>query len=103
MRPIPLMRDNHDTGPSPPSGGQNHWPFPADKVLKSNGITSTSTVSIQVADSSRYAAIITGNSGKVAMKMVPANSFHASTPHRRCHHGNPFFTLSRRSPHIHLG
>ncbi|MEM5947494.1 alpha-amylase family glycosyl hydrolase [Spirochaetia bacterium 38H-sp] len=23
--------DNHDTGPSP-GGGQNHWPFPSDKV-----------------------------------------------------------------------
>jgi alpha-amylase len=22
--------DNHDTGPSSPSGGQNHWPFPSD-------------------------------------------------------------------------
>jgi alpha-amylase len=97
--------DNHDTGPSHPSGGQNHWPFPSDKVMqgyayilthpgipcvywvhyfdwghkaalntmisirKSKGITSTSAVSIQVADSSRYAAIITGNSGKVAMKI----------------------------------
>jgi alpha-amylase len=97
--------DNHDTGPSYPSGGQNHWPFPGDKVLqgyayilthpgipcvywvhyfdwghkaalntmisirKSKGITSTSTVSIQAADSSKYAAIITGNSGKVAMKI----------------------------------
>ena len=97
--------DNHDTGPSHPSGGQNHWPFPSDKVMqgyayilthpgipcvywvhyfdwghkaalntmisirKSKGITSTSAVSIQVADSSRYAAIITGNTGKVAMKI----------------------------------
>ncbi|HEX8537699.1 MAG TPA: alpha-amylase family glycosyl hydrolase, partial [Cystobacter sp.] len=25
--------DNHDTGPSSPSGGQNHWPFPSDKVM----------------------------------------------------------------------
>lgn len=101
--------DNHDTGPSYPSGGQNHWPFPSDKILqgyayilthpgiptvywvhyfdwgtanqtaiktlisirKSKGITSTSAVSIQVADSSKYAAIITGNSGKVAVKLGP--------------------------------
>jgi alpha-amylase len=99
--------DNHDTGPSYPSGGQNHWPFPGDKILqgyayilthpgvpcvywvhykdwgaantnaiktlisirKSKGITSTSSVSIQAADSSKYAAIITGNNGKVAMKI----------------------------------
>ncbi|HSP78574.1 MAG TPA: alpha-amylase family glycosyl hydrolase, partial [Myxococcaceae bacterium] len=27
--------DNHDTGPSPGgSGGQNHWPFPSDKVMQ---------------------------------------------------------------------
>lgn len=27
--------DNHDTGPSTGgSGGQNHWPFPADKVMQ---------------------------------------------------------------------
>jgi alpha-amylase len=99
--------DNHDTGPSYPSGGQNHWPFPGDKILqgytyilthpgvpcvywvhykdwgatntnaikalisirKAKGITSTSSVSIQAADSSKYAAIITGNNGKVAMKI----------------------------------
>jgi len=99
--------DNHDTGPSYPSGGQNHWPFPGDKILqgyayilthpgipcvywvhykdwgaantnaikalisirKSKGITSTSSVSIQAADSSKYAAIITGNTGKVAVKI----------------------------------
>ncbi|WP_224245358.1 alpha-amylase C-terminal beta-sheet domain-containing protein [Hyalangium gracile] len=100
--------DNHDTGPSYPSGGQNHWPFPGDKVLqgyayilthpgiptvywvhyfdwgtatrdaikrlmdirKAQGITSTSTVSIQVADGSKYAAIITGSTGKkVAVKI----------------------------------
>jgi alpha-amylase len=99
--------DNHDTGPSHPSGGQNHWPFPGDKILqgyayilthpglptvywvhyfdwgtdnqnrikqmisirKSKGITNTSAVSIQAADSSKYAAIITGNAGKVAMKI----------------------------------
>lgn len=99
--------DNHDTGPSTPSGGQNHWPFPGDKILqgyayilthpgiptvywvhyfdwgtanqaaiktmvsirKSKGIHSTSAVSIQAADSSKYAAIITGTSGKVAMKI----------------------------------
>ncbi|HBD92592.1 MAG TPA: alpha-amylase [Spirochaetia bacterium] len=24
--------DNHDTGPSPGDGGQNHWPFPGDKL-----------------------------------------------------------------------
>ncbi len=99
--------DNHDTGPSPGgSGGQNHWPFPIDKVMqgyayilthpgvptvywphffdwghrdairalinvrKSQGLTSTSTVSIQVADSSNYAAII---DGKVAMKIGPGS------------------------------
>ena len=99
--------DNHDTGPSHPSGGQNHWPFPGDKILqgyayilthpgvpcvywvhykdwgatntnaiktligirKAKGITSTSSVSIQAADSSKYAAIITGTKGKVAMKI----------------------------------
>lgn len=101
--------DNHDTGPSTPSGGQNLWPFPSDKILqgyayilthpgipsvywvhyfdwgsanqtaiktmisirKSKGITSTSAVSIQAADSSKYAAIITGTSGKVAVKIGP--------------------------------
>ncbi|HYI01084.1 alpha-amylase C-terminal beta-sheet domain-containing protein [Hyalangium sp.] len=101
--------DNHDTGPSHPSGGQNHWPFPGDKILqgyaytithpgfpsvywvhyfdwgtanqnaiktfisirKAKGITSTSAVSIQAADSSKYAAIVTGNSGKVAVKIGP--------------------------------
>ena len=26
--------DNHDTGPSTPSGGQNLWPFPSDKILQ---------------------------------------------------------------------
>ncbi|MFL5347008.1 MAG: alpha-amylase C-terminal beta-sheet domain-containing protein [Hyalangium sp.] len=99
--------DNHDTGPSTPSGGQNLWAFPSDKILqgyayilthpgipcvywvhyfdwgtanqsaiktmisirKSKGITSTSAVSIQAADSSKYAAIITGTTGKVAMKI----------------------------------
>lgn len=99
--------DNHDTGPSTPSGGQNHWPFPGDKILqgyayilthpgiptvywvhyfdwgtanqaaiktmisirKSKGIHSSSAVSIQAADSSKYAAIITGTAGKVAMKI----------------------------------
>lgn len=25
--------DNHDTGPSP-NGGQNHWPFPSEKLLQ---------------------------------------------------------------------
>lgn len=95
--------DNHDTGPSTGgSGGQNHWPFPSDKVMmgyayilthpgipcvywvhyydwnlhdairnlirirKSSGITSTSSVSIAVADSSKYAAII---DGRVAVKI----------------------------------
>lgn len=100
--------DNHDTGPSA-NGGQNHWPFPSDKVMqgyayilthpgipcvywvhfydwgtsynteikklmslrKSKGITSTSAVSIQVADTTRYAAQITGTSGTVAMKIGP--------------------------------
>jgi alpha-amylase len=97
--------DNHDTGPSHPSGGQNHWPFPGDKVMqgyayilthpgipcvywvhfydwghaaaiksliaarKEKGVTSTSAVSIQAADTSRYAAIITGNTGSLAMKI----------------------------------
>ncbi|HSP79837.1 MAG TPA: glucan 1,4-alpha-maltotetraohydrolase domain-containing protein, partial [Myxococcaceae bacterium] len=101
--------DNHDTGPSYPSGGQNHWPFPGDKVMqgyayilthpgiptvywvhfydwghksaiktlmgirKSKGSTSTSAVSIPAADSSRYAAIITGNNGSVAMKIGPGS------------------------------
>lgn len=101
--------DNHDTGPSYPSGGQNHWPFPSDKVMqgyayilthpgvpcvywvhfydwghaatikslmaarKEKGVTSTSAVSIQVADSSVYAAIITGNTGSLAMKMGPGS------------------------------
>ncbi|SEU16750.1 glucan 1,4-alpha-maltotetraohydrolase domain-containing protein [Stigmatella erecta] len=99
--------DNHDTGPSSPSGGQNHWPFPSDKVMqgyayilthpgvpcvywvhfydwghgpaiktlmsirKSKGVHSSSAVSIQVADSSRYAALITGTNGTVAMKIGP--------------------------------
>ncbi len=99
--------DNHDTGPSHPSGGQNHWPFPSDKVMqgyayilthpgvpcvywvhfydwglgadikklmairKSKGVHSSSAVSIQVADTSKYAAIITGTSGSVAMKIGP--------------------------------
>lgn len=97
--------DNHDTGPSHPSGGQNHWPFPSGGVMqgyayilthpgipcvywvhfydwghaaaiksliaarKEKGVTSTSAVSIQAADSSKYAAIITGNSGSLAMKI----------------------------------
>ncbi|MBN1204389.1 MAG: alpha-amylase [Myxococcaceae bacterium] len=99
--------DNHDTGPSNPSGGQNHWPFPSDKILQGyayilthsgiptvywvhyfdwgsdnqnaikklmeirrrKGIHSSSAVSIQAADTSKYAAIITGRSGKVAMKI----------------------------------
>jgi alpha-amylase len=38
-------------------------------IRKSKGITNTSTVSIQAADSSKYAAIITGTQGKVAMKI----------------------------------
>jgi alpha-amylase len=101
--------DNHDTGPSHPSGGQNHWPFPGDKVLQGyayvlshpglpmvywvhyfdwgsanqaaikkmmeirrrKGIHSSSAVSIQAADTDKYAAIITGRSGKVAMKIGP--------------------------------
>ncbi|MDY7228699.1 glucan 1,4-alpha-maltotetraohydrolase domain-containing protein [Hyalangium rubrum] len=108
--------DNHDTGPSTPSGGQNHWPFPSDKVLqgyayilshpgiptvywvhyfdwgtanqnaikalitarKNAGVTSTSTVSIQVADTSKYAAIITGNTKKLAVKIGP-NSWSPGT------------------------
>lgn len=97
--------DNHDTGPSTPSGGQNHWAFPSDKVMqgyayilthpgipcvywvhfydwghaaaiksliavrKEKGVTSTSAVSIQAADTSKYAAIITGSSGSLAMKI----------------------------------
>jgi alpha-amylase len=103
--------DNHDTGPSYPSGGQNHWPFPGDKILqgyayilthpgiptvywvhyfdwgssnqsaikkmieirKRKGIHSTSAVSIQVADSSRYAAIISGSAGRVAVKIGPGS------------------------------
>ena len=97
--------DNHDTGPSHPSGGQNHWPFPGDKVMqgyayilthpgipcvywvhfydwghaaaikslmaarREKGVHSTSAVSIQAADTSKYAAIITGTSGSLAMKI----------------------------------
>ncbi len=97
--------DNHDTGPSSPSGGQNHWPFPSDKVMqgyayilthpgipcvywvhfydwghgaaiksliaarKEKGVTSTSAVNIVAADTSKYAAIITGNTGSLAMKI----------------------------------
>ncbi len=97
--------DNHDTGPSTPSGGQNHWPFPSDKVMqgyayilthpgipcvywvhfydwghgaaiksliaarKEKGVTSTSAVNIVAADTSKYAAIITGNTGSLAMKI----------------------------------
>jgi alpha-amylase len=101
--------DNHDTGPSNPSGGQNLWPFPSDKILqgyayilthpgtptvywvhyfdwgttnqseikkmiqirKAKAITNTSAVQIAVADISQYAAIVTGNSGKVAVKIGP--------------------------------
>ncbi len=99
--------DNHDTGPSTGgTGGQNHWPFPSDKVMegycyilthpgipmvywvhyydwglhdaiktliqirKDQGITSTSTVAIQAADSTKYAAIINGNT---AMKIGPGS------------------------------
>lgn len=95
--------DNHDTGPSSGgNGGQNHWPFPSDKVMqgyayilthpgfpcvywchyydwglhdkirdlvrirKSYGITASSSVAIQVADSSKYAAIV---NGRVAVKI----------------------------------
>lgn len=95
--------DNHDTGPSTGgAGGQNHWPFPSDKVsagyayllthpgvpsvywvhyydwnlkpeidklLKlrtDQGLTSTSTVSIQVADSTQYASI---TDNKVALRL----------------------------------
>lgn len=101
--------DNHDTGPSTPSGGQNHWPFPSDKVMqgyayilthpgipcvywvhfydwghaaaiksliaarKEKGVTSTSAVSIVAADTTKYAATITGNSGSLAMKLGPGS------------------------------
>ncbi|KFA86753.1 glucan 1,4-alpha-maltotetraohydrolase domain-containing protein [Archangium violaceum] len=101
--------DNHDTGPSHPSGGQNHWPFPSDKVMqgyayilthpgipcvywvhfydwghaaaiksliaarKEKGVTSTSAVSIVAADTTKYAATITGNSGSLAMKLGPGS------------------------------
>jgi alpha-amylase len=95
--------DNHDTGPSTGGGGgQNHWPFPSDKVMqgyayilthpgipcvywvhyydwnlytpiktliqirKNARIHSKSSVAIQVADSSKYVAII---DNKVAMKI----------------------------------
>jgi alpha-amylase len=102
--------DNHDTGPSYPSGGQNHWPFPNGnqevmqgyayilthpgipcvywvhfydwdqatygskiKLLmaarKEKGVTSTSAVSIQAAQTNLYAAIITGNTGSLAVKL----------------------------------
>ena len=90
--------DNHDTGPSP-GGGQDHWPFPTDKVeqgyayilthpgtpcvywphyfdwsndlqrkirtliqlRREQNITSSSTVAIKAADSSKYAAVINDN------------------------------------------
>ncbi|ATB36510.1 alpha-amylase [Cystobacter fuscus] len=42
-------------------------------IRKAKGIHSTSAVSIQVADSSRYAAIITGTKGSVAMKIGPGD------------------------------
>jgi alpha-amylase len=42
-------------------------------IRHSKGITSTSAVAIQVADTSRYAAIITGTSGSVAMKIGPGD------------------------------
>jgi alpha-amylase len=100
--------DNHDTGPSSPSGGQNHWPFPSDKVMqgyayilthpgipcvywvhfydwghgaaikslmaarKEKGVTSTSAVNIVAAQQDLYAAIITGNTGSLAMKLGPS-------------------------------
>jgi alpha-amylase len=106
--------DNHDTGPSTPSGGQNHWPFPSAKVMegyayilthpgipcvywvhfydwghgaaikslmaarKEKGVTSTSAVSIQAAQTGLYAAIITGNTGSLAMKIGP-NSWSPGT------------------------
>jgi alpha-amylase len=105
--------DNHDTGPSYPSGGQNHWPFPngtnqevmqgyayilshpgipsvywvhfydwdratyGNKIKtliaarKEKGITSSSAVSIQAAQTGLYAAIITGSKGSLAMKIGP--------------------------------
>jgi alpha-amylase len=95
--------DNHDTGPSTGgNGGQNHWPFPGDKVMqgyayilthpglpcvywvhyydwglhdkikelvrirKSYGITAASSVAIQAADTSKYAAIV---NSRVAVKI----------------------------------
>ncbi len=106
--------DNHDTGPSHPSGGQNHWPFPSDKVMqgyayilthpgvpcvywvhfydwghgaaikslmaarKEKGVTSTSAVNIVAAQTGLYAAIITGNTGSLAMKLGP-NSWSPGT------------------------
>ncbi|MBM7118686.1 glucan 1,4-alpha-maltotetraohydrolase domain-containing protein [Archangium primigenium] len=42
-------------------------------VRKAKGIHSSSAVSIQVADTSRYAAIITGTKGSVAMKVGPGD------------------------------
>ncbi|MDD2716383.1 MAG: alpha-amylase C-terminal beta-sheet domain-containing protein [Candidatus Wallbacteria bacterium] len=92
--------DNHDTGPSTGgSGGQNHWPFPGDKVLmgyayilthpgtpcvywchyfdwgtgiqaeikklieirQQAGITSTSDITIPIADNSKYVAQVGKN------------------------------------------
>lgn len=94
--------DNHDTGASTWGPGQNHWPFPSDKVMqgyayilthpgipcvywthffdwglhdsirdlvkirKYAGINSTSYVSIKVADSVKYCAVI---DQKVAVKI----------------------------------
>lgn len=97
--------DNHDTGPSPGTGGgQNHWPFPSGEVMQgyayilthpglpsvywphyfdwglgsaidaliqvrhTEGLSSASSVAIQRADNSVYAAII---DDKVAMKIGP--------------------------------
>ncbi|MEM7788568.1 MAG: alpha-amylase C-terminal beta-sheet domain-containing protein [Bacteroidota bacterium] len=90
--------DNHDTGPSP-GGGQDHWPFPANRlevgyayilthpgtptvywphyfdcgsdlrgtirslvqIRQQQGITSTSSIQVRVAEAGRYAAEINGN------------------------------------------
>ena len=43
------------------------------KLRKAKGVHSSSAVSIQVADSSRYAALITGTAGTLAMKIGPGD------------------------------
>ena len=85
--------DNHDTGPSESCGsGQNHWPVPCGATVyyphiynwglktpiaalmaarKAAGVHSTSAVAIQQATQGLYAAIITGSTRQLAMKIGP--------------------------------